>query len=468
MAELNYAREEAGLPALKPCDLFDLIGGTSTGGLIAIMLGRLGMEVDECINAYTALIKNIFVERESRSGLGAKFNVKAKFSSEKLRESIESVLQSQGVPLNEVFNDGQTGKSRGCRVSYDLPGKAGPMNRPSIVQVALATSAAPSFFDEVNIDDIIHLDGGLGANNPVKQVAHEASDIWCREGGEPELQAHVKCFLSIGTGHPGINPVRIDNAFKFMLETLKKMATDTEKDAGEFAHSWKVPLRQDRYHRFNVQQGLQDVLLQEYNAKGKIESVTRSYLEEEANEQSKSKCVEALKDKENWILSVPKYRDWKNVGPGYFWLTGKIGSGKTFITTTVIEELLKVGFVGHYFFQPTAPARIQAGDLFRSYVLQIIAFLDDRKISYPMGVVSLITQYFGPKASTPAVHAIVKNILIPLSDVILRHGKPVFYVLDGLDACNPEEISSVLGLFRESIKCRIFISARDEIRNRID
>jgi patatin-like phospholipase/acyl hydrolase len=27
----------------KPCDYFDLIGGTSTGGLIAIMLGLLGM-----------------------------------------------------------------------------------------------------------------------------------------------------------------------------------------------------------------------------------------------------------------------------------------------------------------------------------------------------------------------------------------------------------------------------------------
>jgi patatin-like phospholipase/acyl hydrolase len=29
--------------ALRPCDLFDLICGTSTGGLIAIMLGRLQM-----------------------------------------------------------------------------------------------------------------------------------------------------------------------------------------------------------------------------------------------------------------------------------------------------------------------------------------------------------------------------------------------------------------------------------------
>jgi hypothetical protein len=84
--------------------------------LIAIMLGRLGMDVDDCIKAYTGLIETIFSKRESRTGLGLRTNLEAKFSSKKLQEGIESVLKKQGIPLDETFNDGRTGISRGCKV----------------------------------------------------------------------------------------------------------------------------------------------------------------------------------------------------------------------------------------------------------------------------------------------------------------------------------------------------------------
>jgi patatin-like phospholipase/acyl hydrolase len=32
MQRLNHERQKEGLPTVKPCDVFDLIGGTSTGG----------------------------------------------------------------------------------------------------------------------------------------------------------------------------------------------------------------------------------------------------------------------------------------------------------------------------------------------------------------------------------------------------------------------------------------------------
>lgn len=44
----------------KPCDYFYLIGGTSTGGLIAIMLGRLRMDVKTCIETYLKILGEVF------------------------------------------------------------------------------------------------------------------------------------------------------------------------------------------------------------------------------------------------------------------------------------------------------------------------------------------------------------------------------------------------------------------------
>ena len=44
----------------RPCDVFDLIVGSSTGGLLAIMLGRLHMSVEECADAYGRISARLF------------------------------------------------------------------------------------------------------------------------------------------------------------------------------------------------------------------------------------------------------------------------------------------------------------------------------------------------------------------------------------------------------------------------
>ena len=45
-----------------PCHYFNYIAGTSTGGLIAIMLGRLRMNINDCIKEYEYLSASVFQE----------------------------------------------------------------------------------------------------------------------------------------------------------------------------------------------------------------------------------------------------------------------------------------------------------------------------------------------------------------------------------------------------------------------
>jgi hypothetical protein len=77
------------------------------------MLGRLEMDVDECISAYTSLIKTIFEEKSGRLPLSWSGKVKAQFDSKKLQRAIENVIESKGAS-GALFNDGKT---RGCRTS---------------------------------------------------------------------------------------------------------------------------------------------------------------------------------------------------------------------------------------------------------------------------------------------------------------------------------------------------------------
>ncbi|EEY24006.1 predicted protein [Verticillium alfalfae VaMs.102] len=58
----THPRAEGLAKVPRPCDRFDMIGGTSTGGrrIIAIMLGRLRMTVDECIRAYRTMAERAY------------------------------------------------------------------------------------------------------------------------------------------------------------------------------------------------------------------------------------------------------------------------------------------------------------------------------------------------------------------------------------------------------------------------
>ena len=53
----------------KPCDHFDLIAGTGTGGLIAIMLGRLRLDIDTCKDVYVRMTRKVFETDKTFAGI---------------------------------------------------------------------------------------------------------------------------------------------------------------------------------------------------------------------------------------------------------------------------------------------------------------------------------------------------------------------------------------------------------------
>jgi predicted acylesterase/phospholipase RssA len=164
--------------------------------------------------------------------------------------------------------------------SYSLPDE--PNIAATVCQAALATSAATTFFEPVDIGDRSFADGGLGANNPVDEVEGEASNIWCSETGD--LKPLAKCFVSIGTGNPGKKAFE-DSLVKFLSQTVVQIATETENTEKKFVARWAKHFDEKRYYRFNVEQGLQDIGLDEYKRKGVIEAATEGYLTHTAQYQ---------------------------------------------------------------------------------------------------------------------------------------------------------------------------------------
>jgi len=164
----------------------------------------------------------------------------------------------------------------------------------------LATAAATSFFDPVMIGPRKFLDGALGANNPVEEVEEEAANIWCPDS--QDLTSLMKCFISVGTGTPGTKAIT-DNALKFLKVTLTKMVTETARTEQRFSARWRH-LDGKRYFRFNVEQGLQDVVLSEYKEEGKIAAVTADYLQHSRRATLLRECASNLKSKQSAYIDI--------------------------------------------------------------------------------------------------------------------------------------------------------------------
>lgn len=80
---------------VKPCEVFDLIGGTSTGGLVALLLGRLGCTIPEATEIYEEVSKEVFKSRKIVQ-MGRLITRRERFSSKAFKRVMERVAEKYG------------------------------------------------------------------------------------------------------------------------------------------------------------------------------------------------------------------------------------------------------------------------------------------------------------------------------------------------------------------------------------
>lgn len=155
---------------------FDMVAGTSTGAILAIGLG-LGYTPRAMLDFYLTEGPQIFPkDRKLRHWL------KSKHDSDTLQRTLERAFGHRTlskdsccrlvIPTVRAIN----GESE-VIVTAHSPDRTA-FRDITAVDAALASSAAPTYFDEAVVDDSIavqsYLDGGIWANNPVLPAIAEA------------------------------------------------------------------------------------------------------------------------------------------------------------------------------------------------------------------------------------------------------------------------------------------------------
>lgn len=266
--------------------------------LIAILLGRLGLSAGEAIDVYTRLAERIFSEKKRKWQDGT---FKATILESEIKKVVVERLGPERSDARMLEDDDQ---GQGCKMYVRRPGNIYSTDRTrrfvcatpalnvafrrrfrnyrvrqheayncTIWEAGRATSTAPTFFKRIKIDGEQFVDAGLGCNNPIKEVISEAQLAFGKE-------RKVDCIISIGTGKGGVVGFDKPTGFQKILpldlvDVLRKMATESSNTAEEMEQRYEDSAH--FYFRFDVDQGLQDVGLDEWMQLGAVKTHTIAY-----------------------------------------------------------------------------------------------------------------------------------------------------------------------------------------------
>lgn len=182
----------------KICELFDFYAGTSTGGILTLLLNKPeSMSASDLISFYAGddgkkIFKHNFLTPLNYIFKGPKYN----------KKGIESVLTEklQNYCLKDVIKPVLiTSYETECRNATFFCNYDCRYQDLYLKDVARATSAAPTYFEPLKIlSKGTFVDGGVAANNPAMCAYVEVLKLLAKEG----IDSHSKkiIVISLGTG----------------------------------------------------------------------------------------------------------------------------------------------------------------------------------------------------------------------------------------------------------------------------
>lgn len=243
---------------------FDLIGGTSTGGILAMALVATNLSLDKINELYKRLPGEVFDGwmwwKSFKVGFSSLVGGSGcKYSPEALERLIDETFQKgrklkdlEGQRLKGFVTATKTEKNkpsiylfrtyRGSTLAeqdvHKLRGTCDETGMDVTIRQALrATSAAPTYFPEIRIpikrfyskenkDDTEQgsfVDGGFLCNNPVEVAVAEAFEQWPDRG--------ISTVLSLGTGAAKNEPTGGTRSNIAYAKTALELATDSDRAA---------------------------------------------------------------------------------------------------------------------------------------------------------------------------------------------------------------------------------------------
>ena len=233
----------------NPHEIFDIICGTSTGGIVAVLMGAKKLSVAETEYLYDEFIDKVFgkkssvklvTEQASYDELEFENILSKQLGDEQFIDSVRNdcakvfcvSTKVNTVPTTHIWRNynyppGQTSRYAGS-------------NRVNTMTAVRATTAAPTFFVPVQWENGLYCDGALVANNPTAIALQEAKQLF---PGVP-----IETVLSIGTGVFSQSSGNVNSmGWDLLISQVIAGAVDTE-DIHELLRDL---LPDDQYFRFN-------------------------------------------------------------------------------------------------------------------------------------------------------------------------------------------------------------------------